>query len=86
MLTVHVVVLPVSFPAILLDGVLHLSFPVGLAVLPLSCVDPAVLVALFSDAVLASCPELACVYFIINFLEDPLSLELVVKEFPFVVG
>ena len=54
MLTVHVVVLPVSFPAILLDGVLHLSFPVGLAVLPLSCVDPAVLVALFSDAVLAS--------------------------------
>lgn len=51
MFAVHAVVLPVSFPGILFDCVFHLSFSVEPALLPLSCVDLAVFVALRPEAV-----------------------------------
>lgn len=51
MFTVHAVVLPVSFSVILFNGVFHLPLSVKLALVPLSCVDLAVRVALLSEAV-----------------------------------
>jgi len=80
------VVLPLPFRLILLDGVFHLPLSVKLALLPLSCVDLAVRVALLSEAVSLPCLELARVHFVIDFFEGALPMELVVEEIALVIG
>ena len=51
MFAFHAVVLPVSLPLILFNCEFHLPLPVKLALLPLSGVDLAVLIALLSETV-----------------------------------
>jgi hypothetical protein len=86
MFTIHACVLPLSFPLILFDCVLHLPLTVNLAILELSRVYPAVVIVLHSEAVSLPCLELPLVIIFIDLLEGPLPVELEVEEFALVVG